>query len=129
MTAAVRSVAALVLACETPGCRFRWTFAVNPRLGAATIARRQLAAEDAADAHEQVGGHAPTLREVAAVDLFGNEGPLPRAMQRPPEPVTQLDLLDAAAERAALASGRPKSQERAEIVSAQTRHFPLGGHA
>lgn len=47
-------------------------------------------------------------------DLFGNEhpDPSPSAKAGP-----QLNLVDAAAERLALASGRPRSQERAEILA------------
>lgn len=48
------------------------------------------------------------------IDLFGNER---RETIAPPAPPKQLDLIDAAAERAALASGRPKSQERARILA------------
>lgn len=47
------------------------------------------------------------------IDLFGNERPA----QAGPETAIVLNLFDAAAETAALASGRPKSQERAEITS------------
>jgi hypothetical protein len=51
------------------------------------------------------------------LDLFGDDRRPPAASLRPiPAPVA-LDLFSAAAERAALASGRPKSQERVEIVA------------
>ncbi len=50
------------------------------------------------------------------LDLFGNDRPQPRSRKTSAH---QLDLLDVAAERAALASGRPKSQERAELVAPQ----------
>jgi hypothetical protein len=53
-----------------------------------------------------------------STDLFGNETPPPGL--RPERPATQLELIDAAAERAALASGRPKSQERIEILYPET---------
>lgn len=53
----------------------------------------------------------------AHVDLFGEERPLPRAALRPVDPPVALDLFDATAEALALASGRAKSQERAEIVA------------
>lgn len=49
------------------------------------------------------------------LDLFGNEHPDAIGSAAPAK---QLDLIDAAAERAALLSGRPKSQERADIVAA-----------
>lgn len=48
-------------------------------------------------------------------DLFGNERPEPKG--RDSAPAVQLNLIDAAAERAALESGRPKSQERCEIIA------------
>lgn len=50
----------------------------------------------------------------AQPDLFGGEGLAPAAPA--PAPVV-LNLFDAAAERAALASGRPKSQERVILVA------------
>lgn len=49
------------------------------------------------------------------LDLFGNERPAPGTGSR--SKPAQLDLLDAAAERAAMASGLPKSQERARLVA------------
>lgn len=49
-----------------------------------------------------------------SVDLFGNERPEQRGAKASP---VSVSLFDAAAERNALASGRPKSQERAAIVS------------
>lgn len=52
------------------------------------------------------------------LDLFGNEVREPRG--RASAPAVQLDLIDAAAERAAIESGRPKSQERCEIMARDT---------
>lgn len=46
------------------------------------------------------------------IDLFGNEHP----EQAPQSNAAQLSLIDAAAERNALQSGRPVSQERTEIL-------------
>ncbi len=54
-------------------------------------------------------------------DLFGNEGRAPRLSLRPAAPIIALDLFDHAAERAALTSGRPKSQERIELAGAGLR--------
>lgn len=51
------------------------------------------------------------------LDLFGNERPEP---QKPAEPVFAPSLIDAAAERLALESGRPRSQELSEILFPQT---------
>jgi hypothetical protein len=47
-------------------------------------------------------------------DLFGNEHPEPRGPQGSP---VSLALIDAAAERNALASGRPVSQQPTEILA------------
>ena len=52
-----------------------------------------------------------------ATDLFGNEGRLPSAALRPQEPAPQLDLFKTAAEGRALESGRPRSQEHAELLA------------
>lgn len=52
-------------------------------------------------------------------DLFGNEHPDP-APRDHAGPKVQLDLLTHAAERAALSTGRPLSQERTEITAPQT---------
>jgi hypothetical protein len=49
------------------------------------------------------------------LDLFGNERPFKRGI--PATKPVALSLLDFAAERAALASGRPVSQERVEIAN------------
>lgn len=46
-------------------------------------------------------------------DLFGNEREAPSA---PAPPATQLELVDAAAEKNAIATGRPVSQERIAIL-------------
>ena len=50
-------------------------------------------------------------------DLFGNEHPAKGVIGTP---AVMVDLFTAAAETRALKSGRPKSQERAEIVAPQT---------
>jgi hypothetical protein len=47
------------------------------------------------------------------VDLFGDERPIARAQARP----VSLNLFDSAAEVHALASGRPRSQERTELLA------------
>lgn len=49
------------------------------------------------------------------IDLFGKEGRAP-GLRALPEPFS-LNLFDAAAEHAAIASFRPVSQERAEILA------------
>lgn len=46
------------------------------------------------------------------LDLFGNERILSASVRG-----VQLDLLDAAADQAALENDRPRSQERAELVA------------
>jgi hypothetical protein len=64
-----------------------------------------------------------TLRSVEpeeeGPDLFGATGPLPAL--RPTPPPTTTDDLTAAAEARAFHSGRPLSQERAELLA---RHLP-----
>lgn len=60
-------------------------------------------------------------------DLFGHESRLPRAALRPVEPPVRLSLFDHAAEVRALRSGRPLSQERAEIVAPAIAADSLGG--
>jgi hypothetical protein len=52
-------------------------------------------------------------------DLFGNESPAPRSSVTVPAPIA-LELFDHAAERAAIASGRAVSQERAELIAPGT---------
>lgn len=51
------------------------------------------------------------------VDLFGEERALPSSALRAPEPVVALTLFDHAAERTAIETGRPVSQERTKIVA------------
>lgn len=53
------------------------------------------------------------------MDLFGNDRAEPRKPQ--PAPIA-LDLFEAAAERNAIATGRPKSQEHAELVAGLPKH-------
>jgi hypothetical protein len=57
---------------------------------------------------------------MSALDLFGTERGAPARSLRPLEAPVALDLFSAAAETRALRSGRPLSQERAEIVAPQT---------
>lgn len=57
-------------------------------------------------------------------DLFGNDRRLPIAALRPVDSPIRLNLFDAAAEARALCSGRPLSQERAEIVAPQGAQRP-----
>jgi hypothetical protein len=51
------------------------------------------------------------------VDLFGNESCVPAAALSAVPVAVQLDLVTAGAERLAIVSGRPVSQERSEIFS------------
>jgi hypothetical protein len=60
------------------------------------------------------------------IDLFGNETREPRASLRPLPPPVKLDLFASAAEKVALQSGRPRSQELAEILSPITPEDTLG---
>lgn len=53
------------------------------------------------------------MKARSIVDLFGNERPATEATQG-----VSLSLFDAAAERLAIASGRPVSQEHAEVMGA-----------
>jgi hypothetical protein len=53
------------------------------------------------------------------IDLFGNDHPEPAGKAAP---AVQLGLVEHAAERAALRSGRPVSQERSEIVAPIERY-------
>lgn len=53
------------------------------------------------------------------IDLFGNAHPEPAGKAAP---AMQLGLVEHAAERAALRSGRPVSQERSEIVAPIERY-------
>jgi hypothetical protein len=57
------------------------------------------------------------------IDLFGVDRTPPRS--RPVEQPVELDLFDAAAERIAIASGRPKSQEHAELVGGRPKPIEL----
>jgi len=50
---------------------------------------------------------------VFALDLFGGESPI----EAPAPTAVAVDLFTATAERIAFASGRPLSQERAELVA------------
>lgn len=62
-----------------------------------------------------------------APDLFGNEGRLPSAALRPQPPPVALDLFATAAEARALQSGRPRSQEHAEIIAPPRPTCPTHG--
>lgn len=56
-------------------------------------------------------------------DLFGNQHPEPASKA----PVSSPNLFDATAERKALETGRPVSQERTEILHPDTARSSEGG--